>query len=38
MGGFLIPLAFSAPWVEDPVSATKGAFAVFTGYYVVCAW
>ncbi|QBX55137.1 MFS transporter [Nocardioides seonyuensis] len=37
MGGFLIPLAFSAPWVEDPVSATKGAFAVFTAYYVLCA-
>lgn len=37
LGGFLIPLAFSSPWVEDPRSATQGAFAVFTGYYVVCA-
>jgi NNP family nitrate/nitrite transporter-like MFS transporter len=35
MGGFLIPMAFSAPWVEDPMSAAKGAFVVFTGFYVV---
>ncbi|WP_104107837.1 nitrate/nitrite transporter [Nocardioides sp. 616] len=37
IGGFLIPLAFSAPWVEDPMSATKGAFVVFTGFYLACA-
>lgn len=37
MGGFLIPIAFSSPWVADPLSATKGAFTVFTGYYVLCA-
>lgn len=37
MGGFLIPIAFSSPWVEDPLSATKGAFVVFTTFYVVCA-
>ena len=38
IGGFLIPMAFSAPWVADPMSATKGAFVVFTGFYVVCAF
>jgi MFS transporter, NNP family, nitrate/nitrite transporter len=37
LGGFLIPLAFSSPWVDDPLSATKGAFVVFTCFYVVCA-
>jgi NNP family nitrate/nitrite transporter-like MFS transporter len=37
IGGFLIPVAFSAPWVDDPLGATKGAFLVFTGYYVACA-
>ncbi len=37
MGGFLIPIAFSSPWVDNPLSATKGAFLVFTCYYVVCA-
>jgi NNP family nitrate/nitrite transporter-like MFS transporter len=37
IGGFLVPLAFSSPWVEDPLSATKGAFVVFTAFYVVCA-
>jgi NNP family nitrate/nitrite transporter-like MFS transporter len=37
VGGFLIPLAFSSPWVGDPLAATKGAFAVFASYYVVCA-
>ena len=37
MGGFLIPIAFSSPWVDNPLSATKGAFVVFTAYYVVCA-
>ncbi len=37
IGGFLIPLAFSAPWVDDPLSATQGAFVVFACFYVVCA-
>lgn len=37
LGGFLIPIAFSSPWVDDPMSATKGAFVVFTAYYVLCA-
>jgi NNP family nitrate/nitrite transporter-like MFS transporter len=37
LGGFLIPIAFSSPWVDDPLAATKGAFVVFTGFYVVCA-
>jgi MFS transporter, NNP family, nitrate/nitrite transporter len=37
LGGFLIPLAFSSPWVDDPMAATKGAFVVFTGYYIACA-
>ncbi|GAA4121631.1 MFS transporter [Nocardioides fonticola] len=37
IGGFLIPIAFSSPWVDNPLSATKGAFTVFTAYYVVCA-
>jgi NNP family nitrate/nitrite transporter-like MFS transporter len=37
LGGFLIPIAFSSPWVDNPLSATNGAFAVFAAYYVVCA-
>ena len=37
LGGFLIPIAFASPWVDNPLSATKGAFMVFTAYYVVCA-
>jgi len=37
LGGFLIPMAFSSPWVDDPLSATRGAFVVFTCFYVVCA-
>jgi MFS transporter, NNP family, nitrate/nitrite transporter len=37
LGGFLIPIAFSSPWVDDPASATQGAFTVFAAYYVVCA-
>ena len=37
IGGFLIPIAFSSPWVEQPMEATKGAFVVFTAFYVVCA-
>lgn len=36
IGGFLIPLAFGAPWIDNPVEAVKTAFAVFTGFYVVC--
>ncbi len=37
LGGFLIPLAFASPWVDNPLSATKGAFMAFTLYYVACA-
>jgi NNP family nitrate/nitrite transporter-like MFS transporter len=37
LGGFLIPIAFNSPWVDSPLAATKGAFVVFTGYYVLCA-
>ncbi|MDP3966792.1 MAG: MFS transporter [Nocardioides sp.] len=37
IGGFLIPLAFAAPWVADPRTATQGAFCVFTAFYAVCA-
>ena len=36
LGGFLIPLAFGAPWITDPVSAVKVAFGVFAGFYVIC--
>ena len=36
LGGFLIPMTFGAPWVQDPVAAVKVAFAVFTGFYVLC--
>jgi NNP family nitrate/nitrite transporter-like MFS transporter len=31
-------MAFSAPWVADPMSAAKGAFVVFAAFYVVCAF
>jgi len=37
IGGFLIPIAFSSPWVDDPMSATKGAFVAFSCFYVLCA-
>ena len=37
LGGFLIPIAFSSPWVDNPLTATQGAFLVFAGYYVACA-
>lgn len=37
LGGFLIPIAFSSPWVSNPLSATKGALVGFVAYYVVCA-
>ncbi|MFL6059929.1 MAG: MFS transporter [Marmoricola sp.] len=36
LGGFLIPITFSSPWVTDPVSAVKSAFIVFTVFYVIC--
>jgi nitrate/nitrite transporter NarK len=36
LGGFLIPITFSAPWIADPVDAVKSAFVVFTVFYVVC--
>jgi len=37
LGGFLVPLAFAAPWVDDPLAAMHGAFTLFTGYYAACA-
>jgi nitrate/nitrite transporter NarK len=36
LGGFLIPITFSAPWIADPVDAVKSAFVVFTAFYVIC--
>ncbi|HWJ81786.1 MAG TPA: MFS transporter [Nocardioides sp.] len=36
IGGFLIPISFNSPWVTDPLAATKAAFWLFTGFYVVC--
>ena len=36
VGGFFVPLAFSAPWVADPLHATRGAFVAFTAFYVLC--
>jgi NNP family nitrate/nitrite transporter-like MFS transporter len=36
LGGFAIPIVFSSPWVDDPVEAVKGAFVVFTFFYVAC--
>lgn len=36
LGGFLIPITFGAPWVDDPVQAVKSAFVVFTAFYLVC--
>ena len=37
LGGFLIPIAFNTPWVSDPIGATKAAFWLFTGFYLLCA-
>jgi NNP family nitrate/nitrite transporter-like MFS transporter len=37
IGGFLIPITFGSPWVTDPLSATRTAFLVFAGFYLVCA-
>lgn len=36
LGGFLIPMAFGAPWIDDPDAAVRGAFLVFAGYYLFC--
>jgi NNP family nitrate/nitrite transporter-like MFS transporter len=36
LGGFLIPITFSSPWVDDPVAAVKNAFIVFAVFYVIC--
>lgn len=36
LGGFLIPITFSAPWIADPVDAVKSAFVVFAVFYVIC--
>ncbi|WP_460846622.1 MFS transporter [Nocardioides ultimimeridianus] len=37
LGGFLIPITFSNPWITDPLGATKTAFWIFTAFYVACA-
>ena len=37
MGGFLIPITFSSPWVANPMEAAKTAFTIFTAFYVLCA-
>jgi NNP family nitrate/nitrite transporter-like MFS transporter len=37
IGGFLIPMTFSSPWVGDPMEATKSAFVIFTAFYAACA-
>ncbi len=37
IGGFLIPITFNSPWVSEPLAATRSAFAVFAGFYVLCA-
>lgn len=37
LGGFLIPITFSSPWVTAPMEATKTAFMIFTAFYVLCA-
>jgi NNP family nitrate/nitrite transporter-like MFS transporter len=36
IGGFIIPITFGSPWVDDPLDATKTAFIIFTCFYVVC--
>lgn len=36
VGGFLVPLAFGAPWVEDPVAAVRTSLVVFTLFYALC--
>ena len=36
LGGFGIPMVFGAPWVDDPLTAVRGAFMVFACFYVVC--
>ncbi|GAB3852694.1 MFS transporter [Nocardioides maradonensis] len=37
LGGFLIPITFSNPWITDPLGATKTAFWIFCAFYVACA-
>ena len=36
IGGFLIPITFGSPWVDNPVDAVKASFAVFAAFYVAC--
>ena len=36
LGGFLIPITFSSPWIADPVAAVRSAFVIFTVFYVIC--
>lgn len=37
LGGFLIPMLFGAPWIDDPAASVTSAFALFLGYYAACA-
>jgi nitrate/nitrite transporter NarK len=36
LGGFLIPITFGSPWIDDPVDAVQNAFVIFTVFYVAC--
>jgi NNP family nitrate/nitrite transporter-like MFS transporter len=36
LGGFLIPMTFGAPWIDDPVDSVQTAFVVFTAFYALC--
>jgi len=36
-GGFLIPMMFGAPWIDNKFDAVINAFWIFTAFYLVCA-
>jgi MFS transporter, NNP family, nitrate/nitrite transporter len=36
LGGFLIPMTFGAPWIDNPVDAVQNALMLFAGYYILC--
>jgi nitrate/nitrite transporter NarK len=36
IGGFLIPITFNAPWVDNPVASVRTGFAIFAMFYLVC--
>ncbi len=36
LGGFLIPMTFGAPWIDNPVDAVRSALTVFATFYAVC--